>query len=68
MIKSNKDLRIISYILEYCTEIEETVNRFGDDYACFRSDKIYQNAIAMCILQIGETAGKFSKEVCREKL
>ncbi|NLT47470.1 MAG: DUF86 domain-containing protein [Clostridiales bacterium] len=61
MKKGTKDLSIISHILEYCAEIEETVSRFGDDYDCFSSDKIYRNAVTMCILQIGELAGKLSK-------
>ncbi len=62
MKKVDKDLSILAHILEYCAEIEETVSRFGDDYACFSSDKIYRNAVTMCILQIGELSGRLSKE------
>lgn len=43
-------------------EIEQTVARFGDDFETFEKDKIYRNAAIMCILQIGELAGRLSPE------
>ena len=62
MSRINRDLSIISHILEYCVEIEETVARFGNTFENFSTDKIYRNAATMCILQIGELAGRLSKE------
>lgn len=62
MNRSNKDFNIISRILEYCIEIEDTVNFFGNTLERFSSDKIYRNAATMCILQIGELAGRLSQE------
>jgi uncharacterized protein with HEPN domain len=62
MNKNNKDFNIISHILEYCIEIEDTVNLFGDTFERFSSDKIFRNAATMCILQIGELAGRLTKE------
>ena len=62
MDKAKKDLNIISYIFAYCIEIEQTVQRFGNTYESFASDKIYRNAVMMCILQIGELAGRLSSE------
>lgn len=62
MDKAKKDLSIIEHILAYCTEIEQTVTRFGDTFESFETDKIYRNATTMCILQIGELAGRLSPE------
>jgi len=60
--KAKRDLGIISRILLYCTEIDQTVARFGNSYENFNSDKIYRNAATMCILQIGELAGRLSSD------
>lgn len=62
MSSSKKDLNIISRILGYCIEIEDTVNHFGDSFEQFNADKIYRNAVTMCILQIGELAGRLTQE------
>lgn len=66
MPMSDRDGSIIRHILEYCGEIKETVLRFGDSYEAFAGDKIYRNAVTMCILQIGELAGKLSEEFVEE--
>ena len=62
MDRTKKDLSIIKHILVYCTEIEQTVTRFGSALESFETDKIYRNAAMMCILQIGELAGRLSSE------
>jgi len=62
MDKAKKDLSFIEHILAYCAEIEQTVTRFGDTLESFETDKIYRNAATMCILQIGELAGRLSPE------
>jgi uncharacterized protein with HEPN domain len=62
MDRDKKDLSIIRHILDYCYEIEQTVFRFGNNTESFYSDKIYRNAVAMSILQIGELAGRLSAE------
>ena len=62
MALSERDLHILERIQAYCEDIFETVNRFGDSYEAFCSDKAYRNACALCILQIGELAGHLSEE------
>ena len=62
MERSKRDVSVIKHILAYCDEIEQTVTRFGNSYDSFVSDKIYRNAATMCILQIGELAGRLSPE------
>ena len=58
----NKDLLILEKINKYCDEISFTIDRLGDSYETFSEDFVFQNACAMCILQIGELANKFSDE------
>ena len=61
MPERERDKSILEHMLSYCVDIEETVRRFGDSYEAFASDKVYRNACAMCILQIGELAGHLSE-------
>ncbi|MDR1574244.1 MAG: DUF86 domain-containing protein [Clostridiales Family XIII bacterium] len=42
------------HIIQYCGEIEEAKNRFGCSAETMKRDTVYKNAVAMCILQIGE--------------
>ncbi|EOK48060.1 hypothetical protein Q95_00743 [Enterococcus faecalis EnGen0062] len=51
--------------LIYIEDIEQTLNRFGRDYETFYHDRVFFNAISMCLMQIGEyTVGNsgFSEE------
>lgn len=61
MQTDNRDSSIVRHILNYCNEIDQTVLRFGNNPQQFREDKIYRNAATMCILQIGELAGRLSE-------
>lgn len=61
----NKDRVIISKILEYCDEIEETHRFFSNDRALFCDKKrgfLYRNAVNMPILQIGELAKNLTED------
>ena len=62
MMQGNRDSRIIMHILDYCDQIQETMDHFGRDYEIFSSNRIYRNAIALCILQIGELVGNLTDE------
>lgn len=60
-----KDLRLLRGTLIYIEDIEQTLNRFGRDYETFYHDRVFFNAISMCLMQIGEyTVGNsgFSEE------
>lgn len=57
-----RDIDIIRHIEGYCVDIENTVNRFGKDQACFDEDVDYRNSICMSLLQIGELAGHLSEK------
>lgn len=41
-------------MLEYCRDIYDDCIRLGDDYETFKYDKMYQKAVTMSMLQIGE--------------
>lgn len=58
----DRNIRILEHIIVYCDQIEETIQRFGNSYDIFSSDAIYRNAAALCVLQIGELAGKLTDE------
>ena len=60
---SQRDKIIIQKILQYCKDIGEIINRFGDDIHVYISDLAYQYACSMCIIQIGELAGQLSDEL-----
>lgn len=66
MKPGKRDAEILAHVVSYCEQIEETVERFGNEREVFMHDKIYRNAAALCILQIGELAGKLSEEFRRE--
>ena len=58
----NRDISILQHIVSYCDQIRITMERFGADEQVFYADPIYRNAVALCILQIGELVGRLSEE------
>ena len=62
----NRDESILNHIERYCEDIESFVDRFGKDFDLFTSDRAYFNAVAMCVLQIGELSGSLSDEYRRK--
>ena len=57
-----RDKSILRHIVSYCEQIEQTVEHFGNEEEIFAGNKIYRNAAALCILQIGELVGKLTGE------
>ena len=58
----DRNIGALEHIVVYCQQIEQTVERFGNDTEIFQADPIYRNAAALCILQIGELVGKPTDE------
>lgn len=57
MPKADGNLRnrnCIEHMLRYCEQIEESLAEINHDRRRFMESHTYQNAVAMCILQIGE--------------
>ena len=62
MPADNRDRDIIEHILRYCEQIEAAHADFDESRERFNESTTYQNAISMCILQIGELVGRLSDE------
>ena len=59
---AKRDKSVLEHIKNYCEEIGSFIERFGVDYKIFIGDRAYFNAVAMCILQIGELSNSLSEE------
>ena len=66
MMLQNRDLQILEKIRNYCGEIQFTHSEYGHDYGVFCNNPTYRNAIALCLLQIGELVKKLSDEFLSE--
>ena len=58
----SRDHSVLRHIISYCDQIDETVAHFGEGYERFVGSAVYRNAVALCILQIGELVGKLTDE------
>ena len=54
--------QILKHIIGYCEQVEKAVNRFGENSDIFMQDEVYQNAVSMPIMQIGELTKRFTPE------
>ena len=54
MTHQNRDIQILGKISRYCSDIQFTHAEYRHDYDTFCSNPTYRNAIALCLLQIGE--------------
>ena len=63
----NKDSIILKKILEYCDQVSEACEMFGNDYDKFINISVFQNACCMCILQVGELCKVVSEELKEQK-
>lgn len=60
MPTTNRDRDIWEHILRYCNQVETAHQDFGHSKDRFVESTTYQNAVSMCILQIGELVGKMT--------
>ena len=58
----NRDRDIVEHILRYCTQVATAHQDFGCSKERFAESTTYQNAISMCILQIGELVGRLTDD------
>lgn len=63
MNSRERDCLILGKIIAYCDEINRTQMFFGCTYDALKESSIYRNAVALCILQIGELAGTLSENL-----
>ena len=64
----NRDRDIVRHILRYCEQIDTAHKDFGHSKERFEAGTTYQNAISMCILQIGELIGRLSDDFKKTNL
>lgn len=57
-----RDPALLERMLEYCSQIDEAVTLFGRAFDRFSGNSVYQNAVCLCLLQIGELSGRLSEE------
>jgi len=62
MSNSERDLYIVKKIIKYCTEADQAISHFGNSLATLKDNSVFKNAVAMCILQIGELVGHLSDD------
>ena len=60
-MSESRDLDVIAHILRYCGQVQTAHDDFGFSKQRFDASTTYQNAVCMCILQIGELIGKLSE-------
>lgn len=65
-MQGNRDKDVLKNIIKYCEEIEHTMQIMGNDFSDFDNNSIYQNAIALCLLQIGELTTHLTIEFKRK--
>ena len=62
MAVNDRDNQILEKIVKYCEEIEHAHSEYNRSYASFCSNPTYRNAVALCLMQIGELTNKLSEE------
>lgn len=60
---TKRDARQLKYIVEYCNDIQDTVEMFGSNPKDFRDNIQYQRSCAFIILQIGERVKRLSGDL-----
>ena len=62
MAISDRDAQVLEKIVKYCEEIEHAHREYHCDYETFCNNPTYRNAVALCLMQIGELTNKLSVE------
>ena len=62
MAVDERDRLILEKIVRYCDEIEYAHNEYQRSFEVFCSNSTYRNAVALCLMQIGELTIKLSQE------
>ena len=57
---SARDRSVIEHMLQYCDQLQETLKEIDCAESRFLTSHTYQNAVAMCILQLGELSKQLS--------
>ena len=58
---SDRDYQILEKIVQYCNEIEHAHKEYHRSFEAFCKSSTYRNAVALCLMQIGELANRLSE-------
>ncbi|MCM1299509.1 MAG: DUF86 domain-containing protein [Firmicutes bacterium] len=58
---NERDIEVLKSILKYCEQIDEANKQYDSDKEAFEENSVYRNAVAMCVLQIGELVKRLSE-------
>lgn len=64
--KHIRDRTCVEHILRYCEQVRGSLAEIQYDRDRFLASHTYQNAISMCILQIGELVKRLSEDFLQE--
>lgn len=59
---NERDIEILKNILKYTEQIDDANLQFKSKREDFEENSVYRNAVAMCVLQIGELVKHLSDE------
>ena len=62
MLKGSRDSSALQHMLNYCLEIERTLGEISSERNRFNASSTHRNALALCVLQIGELVGVLSDD------
>ena len=62
MNNPHRDDRLIQHMLQYCNEINASHAEFDASKDVFLARPSYRNAVALCVLQIGELSNQLSED------
>ena len=61
-MERSRDIIIIEKILRYCDEINIAHEEYHHSFETFKANPTYKNAVAMCLLQIGELSSNLTDD------
>ncbi|MBQ6776155.1 MAG: DUF86 domain-containing protein [Synergistaceae bacterium] len=59
---NERDRTVIEKIIKYCDDIDALMTQYGRSYQRYVTDISFQYSCGMCLIQIGELAGRVSEE------
>ena len=62
----NEDIQTLHKVIGYCQDIENLMQEYNYSFEAYRTKISFQYSCNMCIIQIGELVGRFSKEFLEE--
>ncbi|MBR1383744.1 MAG: DUF86 domain-containing protein [Ruminococcus sp.] len=62
MAKGKTNKQLLQHMLVYIEQIEEANKMFNADKEALKNNSVYRNAVALCVLQIGELSNLLTED------